>query len=636
MSYLEMRRAPIPDMSSGIISVWFREVSKQQEFPPDAEKWPQDFWTEKNAAEVMVPPNAQYSVSDDPAFKNCVLYWNAYGLPPVGLGSTLFGNLFLGAAACWIPNTPPTPLNTLSATKIQGGFADVDMSKYGIRTLITFGNPEIDYEYHSWRREDPEVIDSVYLVPNLGIGPTFVASLWPPPYRPYILSKGDNGHFHVANYRLDEEPTLKKNLIPQSFIGIDNDGHIVINLQTKTKAEYKGMSFEMTKIEELQASATFLQVRGPPFSYTQIGFPFPDGDWVKIDGYWNGYQFEYKDISEQIMGVAPESFLIYARTVGLTNLALGAPIVKNGGWHHLLFSFDISGEVEADETADSVKSECMAWMAFDDVNITGVNLQNRPPCHDGFTLPKLRGTVTTQVLDCGPCTTWGREAKEDNWILPRNAWLRGWAGPPRDGLPRTAANAFLITADDNFTDNTARLWGGQVGDFNWMEWTGSVWPLYGHGIAPGPWQATFDPMHPTVPDPKEFDKPSYRCSKFIIPVQGHPIGIPAGIVHNKYNTGIEMAELQLWANKKINTKLEGNRRLFVDKEGKPVDPSEAEKVLGIPDILLHGSGNWKTGFNTGSAGYDRDVEIVKPAGQFVPVAAIEKFTPDPILGQVTT
>jgi hypothetical protein len=647
MSYLEMKSAPLPDMSSGIISLWFRDATRKKSppqpqegrnsntgtinppiDPPPAEVWPQGFWTDATAAVTMVPPNAEYSVNTagyDPNFKDCVFFFNPYGLPLGGpLGGLIFGEAFLGAAPVWIPNSPPFPLNTMSIDpKGAGtfGVADVDMSKYGIRSLMTFGDTSIDYEYCTWRSEKPPVIPGVHYLPNLGIGPIAEWPDWPPPYAPY-----SGGLVTVANYRLN--PPVAKFKVPPSFIGIDDDGYLVINLQTSSRASYKGMSFEMINVKELKATATYLDASGGITAAWH---------WVAVPGYWNGYEFEYKDISQQIMGCAPESFYICGRPTGVLDFAFDAPVIHDGGWHHLLFSFDISGAVTVDQTDYShpiVNSACKAWLAFDDKNITGTSLQNRSPNHDGLTLPKLRGTETTQIIDWGPCMTYGRGGMNlgANGIAPRNSWIHGYAGNPRDNLLRGAYNASIITDDNDKKNTTARMWGGVVGDFNWMDWTGSIWPLYGHGQKPGPWQATFDPMHPTVPDPKTFDAPSYSCSGFSIPVNGNPIGIPAGSDLYKYNTGVEMAEFQMWANKTLDTSDINMRRLFIDANGEPVSPGAAERVLGRPDILLHGASGWKSGSNTGKSGMTAEGDVI-PAGQFEPVAKILQFKPDPQLGK---
>jgi hypothetical protein len=661
MSYLQMASAPLPDTSKMIVSFWFREVSKQQQKPPKITQWPQAFWTD--GSDTMVPPNAQYSIGYDSTYNNCVFFWNAYGLP---VGGEFFGDLFLGPPACWIPNAPPLVTNTLSFTGDASGIADVAMSNYGIRTLLTFGDPGIPYQYCPWTGRDPGVIDAVQTISVPGI----IVEIQPPPYQVYNHFVGDNGKFHVRNYRLGLPAARPDVKVAQSFIGIDDDGHIVINLQTSTRANYTGCSFEMIDISELRASQTHLKIR-EPLTYTQLGFPLPDGDWISVPGYWNGYEFQYRDISTEIMGCTPESFVITAQSTALFDFAFGAPTIKDGGWHHVLFSFDISGSVHserpsvADYSSGSpiwsqadpiVSSNCKAWLAVDDTNITGEDLQNRPRVHDGSTLPKLRGTLTTQLLDCGPCMTYSRGGAKGvlglNGILPRNAWLTG-VGNPKDGLLQNAANVGIVdtTSNDPGTKYVSDCavnngFGVSNGDFNPMSWTGAIWPLYGgiNAVAPGPWFGTCDPKRPTTPDPPStLAHPVYDCQSFSIPIARHPIGIPASAAQEENNTGVEMAELQIWCNQSIDTGDLRMRRLFInypkDANGNPdlsqpmipVPPAEAAKILGRPDILLHGTNNWKAGRNTGTSGLTADGKII-PAGQFQPIAKIEKFLPDPKLG----
>lgn len=91
------------------------------------------------------------------------------------------------------------------------------------------------------------------------------------------------------------------------------------------------------------------------------------------------------------------------------------------------------------------------------------------------------------------------------------------------------------------------------------------------------------------------------------------------------NKAVELAELQIFAGLAIDTGNETYRRAFIDSDGKPVDPAEAEKVMGKPpDILLHGTGNWIAGRNTGALG-------LISAGQFTPTGKIDPYSPDPSL-----
>jgi hypothetical protein len=103
---------------------------------------------------------------------------------------------------------------------------------------------------------------------------------------------------------------------------------------------------------------------------------------------------------------------------------------------------------------------------------------------------------------------------------------------------------------------------------------------------------------------------------------------------------VELAELQIFCGKAFDASNAGIRRNFIASEGigggklqlKPVDPETAEKALGRPDILLHGSSNWKVGKNTGSIGItkneDGDDEEIE-AGQFKRTGTINKYDPDP-------
>jgi hypothetical protein len=110
---------------------------------------------------------------------------------------------------------------------------------------------------------------------------------------------------------------------------------------------------------------------------------------------------------------------------------------------------------------------------------------------------------------------------------------------------------------------------------------------------------------------------------------------------------VETAEFQMFTDITLDTGDEKSRRAFVDEKGKPV-PAEkkqsqdadgkksgnsgsAEFLGKKPEILLHGSGNWINGNNTGTTGKDKDGNKI-PSGQFTPTAKIEKYKPEPKLG----
>jgi hypothetical protein len=599
MSYLEMAKAPLPDMSSGIISIWFRDATKGP--APTAEAWPSGLWTP--GTDSMVPPWTQEIVQD--LSPSSAFFWDAYGAP---LDS--FQGLLTGPAAVWMPTPPPFATDT-------------------VHMLLSFGDPDQPYNFCPWRMDSPNVIKAVNYtgeaVPGIGFNPND----WPPPYAPYFINVGDDGgKFTVRNMRL-EPPVAKPKMVPQSFIGVDKDGYLIICLQTNTRATYKGYAFELADISELKARATTLVIDGPPYSYSQIGFPYPDGHFEEHPGYWDGYQFTYNDVSNEVMSGQPEIFVLGGPPVYLD--FFGGPVVSGNTWHHLLFSFDISGSVTCEQPDDAasgaptVTTKCKAWLAVDDRNYTDMALQRRVRIPDGLVTPLLPGMGHDILF--GKLTSWyrGDLSLGPNDIVPQNIWIRSFSGGyPRDGLLQYASNSGLSTGPPDNEHYPA-------GDFNGLAWTASLWTLY-WPAAPGPAFATMEPPRPTVPNPATFDKPIYECASFSIPVNGHPIGIPATARHLTHNTGLEMGELQIWANKTLDTADVNMRRLFVDKDGKPVLPNAAEKVLGKPDILLNGSGNWQAGTNTGRSGFTA-TGAINPAGQFRPIAKIKSFLPDPQLGK---
>lgn len=599
MSYLEIKTAPIPNINKGIISVWFRDARKND--PPEPQEWPSGVWLPDT--DSMVPPDV-FKVAEQEAFKQNVFFWNAYGQYITGGGITL--PIFEGPSVM-MPSPPPLVTN-------------------GMHMMLTFGNAQQSYDYCQWIVQFPDVIEGVYYIPMIVAGPQWSVPDWPPPYAPWITSLGK---FKVATFELSA-PEPRPNLVPQSFIGVDKDGYLTICLQTNTKAQYKGYAFQLDKVTEIRATQSYFAVSASILD---------PGHWVKVPGYWDGYECWYSDISNEIMGAQPESFVIGGPPAAFDFESI--PPVSDGAWHHLLFSFDISGGVDLQWPSMQgsslpppiVHTKCKAWLALDDHNYTGAALQRRFAMHDGFQLPLLPG-MGADVTGFGPVIPVISSVMnlKDNEILPRNCWIRAFGNNPREGLRRFVSTAGLWEAESTeYIDK---------GDYNWFNWTGSIWPLYG---TPGStdWRGEVIPPRPSNPDPKTFDVPTYQCNGFNIPSAECPIGIPVSARHLEHNTGIEMAELQIWANVTLDTNQINLRRLFIreeidpetnQKRYLPTEPSKAAKVLGRPDVLLHGSSNWKRGKNTGTSGMDGENNPIK-AGQFNPIAKILAFKPEPELGK---
>ena len=608
MSYLELKSAPLPNVTKGIISLWFRDISAGASAPATpAAEGPSKMGHAPIGWPFAVPPDtiALVKTLHPPA----VFFWNAYGSPMQSLGVP---SPFLGSATVWMPMPPPIPTDH-------------------IRMLLTFGDPDQDYHYCSWLQQDVAVLDTVEYLPNTGF--VYDTNAFPPPYKPYWHDRGADGKFKVKNMVVGPSQPYR-NVVPQSFIGVDKDGYIVICLQTSSHADYKGYAFQLDETKQLWANQTVL-VGTPPTGFIQVG------------PYWNGYEFTYKDVSNEIFAAQPETFVIGGPGAFL-DFSFGPRVEKDsaGTWHHLLFSFDIGGAVNCvlNEDEDSgvreftVSTGCKAWLALDDKNYSGRQLQARFAVPDGFLAPLLPG-MGTDLQGFGPSTSASHAAFPTlgpNDILPRNIWALGFKHLPKYGLMWNYCTSGVLAQDFSFPDAPPL----HKGDFNPIPWASALWPLF-HSL--GGWMPELTPPRPTTPDPKTLDSPTYHCGSFEIPTAGHPIGIPAATRHIDHNTGLEMAELQIWFDKTVDTSDASIRRLFIDyprdEKGKPipgenktaVSPEKAEEQLGKPHILLHGTKNWKKGRNTGIIGYDFEKNKIKSAGQFTPVAKIEKFLPDPEL-----
>jgi hypothetical protein len=115
---------------------------------------------------------------------------------------------------------------------------------------------------------------------------------------------------------------------------------------------------------------------------------------------------------------------------------------------------------------------------------------------------------------------------------------------------------------------------------------------------------------------------SYSFAAGNIPTDVKPIGIPSSSDNTSKIYKVEMAELQVFTGVTLDSSVEPNRRAFILDTGLPVDPVAAESLLGqAPDILLHGSSNWKAGTNTGTLG-----------GTFDKTGTVNAYATSPRLG----
>jgi hypothetical protein len=127
----------------------------------------------------------------------------------------------------------------------------------------------------------------------------------------------------------------------------------------------------------------------------------------------------------------------------------------------------------------------------------------------------------------------------------------------------------------------------------------------------------------------EIFDPLYDWTASPLPIEKGHVGLPAGAANVDTIYHCELAEFQFFGGLAVDTADSIVRRQFVDNKGKPVNPQQAEQHFGRrPHVLLHGSSNWKKGFNAGSTGVSGTGDVI-PGGQFTPVAGIKSFKPDP-------
>jgi hypothetical protein len=289
---------------------------------------------------------------------------------------------------------------------------------------------------------------------------------------------------------------------------------------------------------------------------------------------------EYKDLTE-----------LHARRFGPEAFEAGGGsglVVAPDTWHHVLISCDLghamtgkgrrhigdqmTGQTVSDEDVRAVTDPCQVWIALDDKNYIG---------DDIFYNNRSEEQPEGYVAGIGP-----------NGVVPQNIYDAAVGVNSAGAFVRYWALSGLIAVD--LANNN-------------------------------------------------FGLPTYSYNPQPVPSGGHPFGIPcvAGLVDSVRHC--EMAEFQMWTGITLDTGVVINRRAFIDYEldsdgnrttnMKPVDPKKAAELLGKkPEILLHGSGNWIKGKNTGTIGVtsaDPPQEI--PEGQFIPTGGIKRYKPDPSL-----
>lgn len=643
MSFLEMLKTDLPDMTKGIISFWVKDAGKKTA-PP--EPWP------------LKPMPV---IHEDARGDGDVTYWNNYWLP---LAEAFFSN--------WHDNGPVMmPINP-------------PVMHDGVNMLLTFGDPNQEYEETQWhlvKNPGGSMKWVQYKDTSIGIGIGFQFEQYPAPYGAYhndprdtppgdgIASNGAQQPANVVAYSVSRGPGIT-GVIPPSYVGIV-DGKLTVCLQTKTRGDYKGYCWMNNKISNIMVRA----VAGGIDTGVFQNFYVPGL-------YWTGYEWHYEDVSNIIMTQSPDVFVLGGQWLhqhGVPNEFDGTPHsiqasdlsnrdyfvgdidISGEGWHHVLISFDLSGTVTSEHDGTftgtggyalgPVTSGCKAWVTVDGITYTGRQLRarcgGRGPAGGSFAIglawidgmgnEEPRGMRETEaefefadVLNLGP-----------NDIIPMNVYLQTSGIAMPTGHLKWFAGPQMV--DAGTMPSSGWLGGYGPGDYDPRGWTTALAEGHNQGLhlglggAPPELWAEYivdgtTTKKPLAPNPKTLQRPKYQGGPYVIPTKGHPIGIPSSSQFADHQAGCEMAELQIWANKSLDVSVLSNIRLFLTEDGKPEKMSVAEEALGKPDIRLHTSKRWIHGNNTGSTGYDA-AGNPKQSQQFTPVSAIYKYKPDPELGK---
>lgn len=116
--------------------------------------------------------------------------------------------------------------------------------------------------------------------------------------------------------------------------------------------------------------------------------------------------------------------------------------------------------------------------------------------------------------------------------------------------------------------------------------------------------------------------PTYKLSGYNIPVTNTEIGIPGRSDTVNNIQIVEMAEFQMFTGVALDTSDVGNRRMFIDAHGAPVDPAVPQQLLDMqPYHMFHIDVNWEKGIDTGAALANWDV-----------VGVNHSYSPQPKLG----
>lgn len=655
MAYLVMPESELADLSSGIISLWFKcSVGTGADEPIDKD------WIPKPISEVLPQKGA------------VAMPGASYQMEMNG-----FGTIILPSHIWCFPFPGPD---------ILGKPMGPDSYKDGIVPLITFGDPKQKFDRVEWKLKE---LLGIWIFGNGG-APQKLTSQYPE-------SKGS-----------------VEGIVPPSCIGI-KDGQLRVILQTNAKAKYKGCAWAQSKSQEQRIMRPYscqdIIHNTHPCSEPE-GWEDPATDGLTIiPNQFTGWNIFYEDVSNLECAQHPEAYIMDsgvsvadgswhhvllswdfkgdapdARSFGAKAAASGGtggsaptaqaasvaalaegdggtggggvppPTMPDAG-RPVPATTELSGDavVTAEATAKEGKERPPlpgAWGQF-----SGVDGEYAlAPLHCIGPQCLAGGECTYEELACygRPFETVGKYAKADGGKFTCKS--RGWLAIDDKSLSGKALNhkkawAFCEAAPGGkdalagldphaiMPPNAFLIPGAEL-RYELMTTNGTHWERDYRTLLGG-----FNGPAAKMPEggePRQLDyvRPSYEFSGGVIPCKGHAIAVPGGpedLWGKDRNYQVILAELMIWPGRKLDLDDQSNRRLFIDECGEPQSPGVASAEIGRPIIMLHWASNWLKGKNTGTSGYKKtgDGAGTDPSrfdnekGQFQKVGEITRFLPDP-------
>ena len=384
-----------------------------------------------------------------------------------------------------------------------------------------------------------------------------------------------------TDYQVSEGPHYP---LAPCYVGVKvnpftSTGTLQVNLQFPEPGTMSGLDWYTTSVAANAKIGNVTTRPTPPCNNGPVESDRPDGTigWI-VPGESHTETWTKGDLTAIVAKASPEAFTVNLDQVEITP----------DHWHHLLLSFDLGGSITAtgrfnpgpDDIA-TLTTQCKLWLALDDVNYTNVTWA---PISAGYAR-----------FDLG-----------DNGIVSTTAFR---VSQTEIGGDYTTGPYVIAAFDIGDYLSTSHFTGGGKPIFSWSP------PLISGG---------------------------------------EPLGIPAPARYVEAIYPVEMAELQFFTGVTLDTGDESNRRAFITKAGTPADPLRKpnapppiplppgwvpppkgpQELLGKqPEILLHGSGNWIAGKNSGKKIKLNEIgqPVPQPADDLHPTGLIAAYSPDPSL-----